>query len=107
MDSKSLIVMLVFLASVCAPLGRQAAALDRDPDLESLGEIGRELSADSFNYKKKMRGKGNRGAMIRDRGNVSTRPSRQQSDLLRELLVAEDIQDVVELEAVVQYQHYK
>lgn len=105
MNSKSVIVMLLFLASVCTPLNRQAAALDREPDPEYLEEVGRELSAYSFNYKKTIRGKGNREAMIRGRGQVVTRPNNQQSDLLRELLVAEDLQDVVELEAVVQHQH--
>ena len=103
MNGKSVIVMLVFLASVCTPLSRQAAALDRETDPEYLEEIGRELSAYSFNYKKTIRGNGSREAMIRDRGNVSTRPNKQESDLLRELLVAEDLQDVVELEAAVQH----
>ena len=106
MNSKSVIVMLVFLASVCTPLNRQAAALDREPDPEYLEEIGRELSAYSFSYKKTIRGKGNREAMIRDREQVGTRPNRLESDLLWELLVAEDIQNIVELEVAAQHQHY-
>lgn len=96
--------MLVFLASICAPLSRQAEALGRDPDSESLEEIGRELSADSCNYKKTIREKGTHKAMIRDRGYIGATPDRQQSELLRELLIAEENRDVVELEAAVQLQ---
>lgn len=100
------IVMAFQLLLAFAPLSRQAAALDRNPDSESLEAIGRELSAYSGNCKKTIRVKVNREAMIRDRGHVDTRPGRQQTDLLGELLAVEDIRDVVELEAAVHLQHY-
>jgi hypothetical protein len=89
MNSKLVIVLVVQFMLGCAPLNRQAAALERDQESVQQCNINQELSQDCLNPRDASRVKDNRLALLLHRGRIRSMPL--QSDLLQELLTSEDI----------------
>jgi hypothetical protein len=93
MNSKTVVVVAVQLMLACAPLTREAAALDRDNDPDQLWNIGWELSQDCLRHRETLRVKDNRQGRMRERSRMPTKS--RQSDLLGELLPPRDRSPVV------------
>lgn len=89
MNSNMVIVIVVQFIFACAPLNRQASALDRDKDPEQLWNIGWELSQECLTHRDTIRVKGNRQTLLRREGRIRSMPP--QSDLLQELLTPMEI----------------
>jgi hypothetical protein len=89
MNSKPVIILAVQFMLACAPLSRQASALERDRNPVQQCRLYPEQSQDCLNPRDTSRVKDNRQAMLRHRRHIQAMPP--PSDLLQELLPPSDI----------------
>jgi hypothetical protein len=84
MNSKLVIVLVVQFILGCAPLGRQAAALERDQDSVQQCSLCRKPSEECPDHRDTSRVKDNQQALLRHQERIQSIPS--QGDLLQDLL---------------------
>ena len=89
MGSNIVIVIAVLFLVTSAPLNRQAAALDGEPDPVQQCSLGRKQPQDCFGQRDTVRVKDIRQALFRDRERI--RAIHSQSDLLQELLDPQEL----------------